>query len=104
MRNYLLGTFYSSEKLSKKRYVRYTLYPEFVIPGLRQIQYGLCRYIGYSLYPVCVKWSLRQKNRKGGPFCNIEKVKKRHIRNSLNPVWGKSGMSCVIVEGDSPQH
>ena len=30
--NFLLGTFYSIGKFSKKRYIRYKLYPEFVIP------------------------------------------------------------------------
>ena len=35
MRNFLFSTFHSFEKFFKKRYIRYTLYPEFVVSGLR---------------------------------------------------------------------
>ena len=34
MRNFLLSTFYSFEKLSRKRYIRYSLYPVRVKSGM----------------------------------------------------------------------
>ena len=64
-----------------------SLYPVYVISGICYIRFG-------------------PKNPKE-PFCNIVKFTKKryirftyHIRNSIFPVCVKSGMGCVIVEGD----
>ena len=103
------------------RYIRYTLYRVFAIYAIR--------YTGYSLYPVCVKSGIRyirfalnrvcaKKTPKGDPLASNEFVsnlnilkgergnigkfsKKRYNRNSLYTVFVKSGVGCVIVEGDS---
>ena len=42
LQNGLLSTFYSFGKLSKKRFIRFTLYPEIITSDLRSNRYGIC--------------------------------------------------------------
>ena len=79
-----LSTYCSFEKLSKERYIRYTLYPVYVISGIR--------YIRFALYRVCAK------KLKGDPFVTSQMLQEslflvyvisgfRYIRFALNLVW-----------------
>ena len=84
-----LGRF---QKTNKKRYTRYTLYPNSLYPvyvNLGCVVKSGILYIRNSLYPVSVK---------SGLSCVVI-FGIHYIRNSLYPICVKSVVGCVTVEG-----
>ena len=89
-----------------------TLYPAYVISGIRYTRLALNPVWVVSLYPLYVISGIPHirfaEQSKGGTFCSIENLPQtvisdiRCIRTWLNTDCNKSGMGCVIVKGDLP--